>query len=205
MTTNLPTLPATFDEANEAAARAFARDRIAAATENDIYNLGCSAADPEGGHRLVRRLLQHCALSNAGSMLWVVEIAAEYDEADIALRELIQEFHNRGEALPAYLAHYNDRILAGFVPSRPRGPKKAGHLLQDVILAFIVLELREKFGIRPTRSRDGNKRRASGCSIIAVLATDAGLRRGAETAFEKVWQHYAPIFDRADVAAIARI
>jgi hypothetical protein len=202
MTTNLP---ATYAEANEAAARAFARERIAAGSEGDFCNLGCSALDPAAGRRLARRLLQHCALLNAGSMLSIVELAAVWEEADMAMRELIQEFHNRGEALPAYLAHYNDKILAGFVPSRQRGPKKVGQFVQNFILAFVILELREKFGIRPTRSRDGYKLRASGCSIVAAAAAEAGLSRGAEAAFEKIWQHYAPIFDRIDAAVIARI
>jgi hypothetical protein len=198
------TLPVTYHEVIEAEALGFARQWIAQMCEGDFLNLGCAPLHPDAGRRLLRRLIKHYALHDAPSMLQIVEIADQWDEADIALRELIQEFHNQYQPLPAYLVTYNDRIIAGYTPIRPRGRKKASHFLQDFVLAYLIVELHERFGLKPTRYRWGKKGRLSACSIIATAAAESGLHRGSEASIEKIWQRFEPIVVRAGLAEIIR-
>jgi hypothetical protein len=198
------TLPATYHEVIGAEALAFARQWIARMREGDFLNLGCAPLHPDAGRRLLRRLIKHYALHDAASMLQIAEIAAYWDDADIALRELIQEFHNRHQPLPAYLVTYNDRIIAGYAPTRPRGRKKASNFLQDFCLVYLIVELTGKFGLSARRYQYGKRRRESACSIVATAAAEAGLHRGAEAAVQKLWDRFEPIVVRAGLAEIIR-
>jgi hypothetical protein len=201
----MTTLPITYEAAIEGEALTFARERITHFQSGDFCNLGCPVTHPDAGRRLLRRILQHWALSSAESMLQLTELAtAGWDEADIAARGLIQEFHNRGEAVPAYLATYNDRLLSGFVPIRPRGQKKATNFLLDFFLVYLIVELTEKFGLKPRRNQLGKKRRASSCSIIANAAAQTGLHRGSEGAIQKIFDRLEPIVHRIDLPRIVR-
>ena len=194
----------TYEEANAAAALAFARQRIALFSDGDFANLGCAPLHPDAGRRLVRRLIQHYALLDAASMLEITEMARYWDEADIALRDLIHEFINRQQPLPAHLAAYNGRIVVGYVPTRPRGRKKASNLLQDFAFVYLIVELGEKFGLKPTRYQTGKKSHASACSIVAQAAAEAGLHRGAEGAIQKIWERFEAIVVRIGMAEIIR-
>jgi hypothetical protein len=117
-------LPPDYWEAVEAGALVVARDFIGRMKEGDFLNLGCAPLHPDAGRRLLRRLIQRYALNDSSAMLQVTEIAEQWDDAHIAICELIHEFHNRGKPLPAYLATYNDRIIAGYVPAKPQGRKR---------------------------------------------------------------------------------
>jgi hypothetical protein len=192
-------LPPTFIEAD---ALAIARDFIARAMEGDFINLGCSALHPDAGRRLVRRLMGHYALSSSNAMLTVVELAEQWDDAHIAVCELIHEFHNSGERLPAYLATYNDRIIAGYVPAKPRGRKKASNLLQNFIFAYLIVLLQNRCGLLPTRSPAAKQLKPCGCSVAAQVAAEAGLYRGDYEAMKKIWQQFKPIAERIGMAEI---
>jgi hypothetical protein len=154
------TLPVTYQAATETQALTFARERITHFQSGDFCNLGCPVTHPDAGRRLLRRMIGHYAMSSAPAMLTAAEMASEWDEADIALRELILEFTNRHEPLPAFLATHNARILAGYVPPCPRSRKKATNFLLDFFLVYLIVELTEKFGLKP---RLGRQRDGAGC------------------------------------------
>ena len=122
------TLPVTYQAVIETQALTFAHETIAHFQSGDFCNLGCPITHPDAGRRLLRRMINHYAMSSAPAMLTAAELASQWDEADIALRELILEFNNRHEPLPAFLATHNAKILAGYVSPRPRGRKKASNL-----------------------------------------------------------------------------
>jgi hypothetical protein len=197
-------LPATYHELIEAQALAHARQRMARMLEGDFLELGCPPLHPDGGRRLVHRLIQQYALTDAPSMLAITQLAECWDEADQALRDLILEYTNRGAPLPAFLATFNARILKGYSPGHARARKKVTNFLQDFALVYLIVELRVLFGLNPTRYQAGKKRRASCCSIIAQAAAEAGLHRGAEGALQKLWERFEPIVTRIDMEQIIR-
>jgi hypothetical protein len=197
-------LPATYVKAVEVEALAFARDWIARMREGDFIDLGCAPLSPEAGRRLLRRLIQHYALLDARSMLAITEIAEHWDDAHIAICDLILDFNNRHEPMPVFLENYNARIIAGHVSARPRGRKKATNFLQDFCLVYLIVELMGKFGLAARRYQYGKKRRESACSIVATAAAESGLHRGAEAAVQKLWDRFEPIVVRAGLAEIIR-
>jgi hypothetical protein len=146
---------------------------------------------PEAGRAFLRRLMKQAALGNAFAMDDLVAVAdAGWDDADIALRELIAEFVNRNEPLPAVLAAYNIRALNPSRAPRARGPKPATNTLQDITIITLLTELVERFHLRPTRYQLGRRTRSSACSIASVALTEAGLHRGGEKAIQQIWGHY---------------
>jgi hypothetical protein len=200
------TLPATYQGAIESQALAFAIDWLGIRRQEGVdnfLNLDCAPLDPEAGHRLVRRLLQHCAMGDDRAMSTITELARVWDEADIAMRNLIIELNANHQPLPVFLEAYNARIVAGFVTKRARGRKKATHFLQDFVLALLIVLVRAKFpGFKETRYQGGKKLRASYCSIVAGAAAAVGLNRGDEGAIQQIWRRWQPIIDRAGLEQI---
>ena len=154
--------------------------------------LGLPPLHPATGHAYFRRIMKQQALRNPDAMLAVIDLAhAGWDEADLALRELIMEFTNRGEALPAFLVTYTAEVLTGRVAAWPRGPKPTAHIIQDPAICLLVSELIERFHLKPRRT---SKRRPSACSVAAQALAEAGLHRGGEKAIEAVWHKYRRLF-----------
>jgi len=199
-------LPTTYAEATEAQALAFAINWLAVRKQEGVenfLNLNCAPLHPEAGRRLLRRLLQHCAMGDDKAMSGITELARVWDDADIAMRGLIIELNAIHRPLPVFLEAYNARIAAGFVTKKPRGRKKATHFLQDFILALLVVLVRARFpGFKETRYQGGKKLRASYCSIVAAAAVAVGLNRGDEGAIQQIWRHWQPIIDRAGLEQI---
>jgi len=71
-----------------------------------------------------------------------------------------------------------------FRPARAAGRRPAT-FLRDFFLVYLIVELTEKFGLKPRRNQLGKKRRASACSIAAIAAAQTGLHRGGEGAMQK--------------------
>ena len=202
-------LPATWEGAVEREALAFARDWIARCQEGDFGD-GYAPLHPEAGRAFVRRLLKIGAQMSPFNMDNLVELAkAGWDDADVALRDLIAEINNRYEPLPAILAAYNIWLINPRAPQprTPKGRKKATNILADIGVATLIMTLIERFPLNPTRSHIGRKRNASACSIAWLTLTEAGLHRGGEEAVQQVWKRYAPTImpgSRAEAILLAR-
>src|SRR6266511_411250 len=112
-----------------------------------------------------------------------------FDDADIALRELIAEKVDRGEALQGVLAGYSVELLH---PRRPslRGRKKTHNLLQDIVIVTLIMVLIERFGLKPRRNP--LSKHPSACSIAEVALKEAGLGRGGEDSIRKILERYSP-------------
>lgn len=183
-------LPATLDD--EAEMFAFAREWIARFREGNFMDLGLA------GHAFVRHLIKQIALMHQFNMDEIVKAAnAGWDEADIALRELISEYAQRHEpppaALAAYLISYSNPNYVR--PTRSRGQKKASNIVRDIVFVTLIVELIERFPaseLKPTRFQLGRKRQHSACSIVASVLAEAGLYRKGEEAIQKIWKRYSP-------------
>jgi hypothetical protein len=182
-----------FHEAREAAARAYAREFIANVKQGEFIGLGCELTHPDAGHRLLRRLMsQWSAHSSAMQQFMLVEVAlAGWKDAEIVCNDLIDEYTNRHEPLPSFLAYYNAKVRRGYVAPRPPGQDKADNIMLDMLAVTLVMEL-VAMGLKEHRNQVGRKRRASACSIVAEEMAAAGLHRGGEEAVWKIWKRYRP-------------
>jgi hypothetical protein len=188
------TLPATFNEALEVQALAFARAWI---TQNS-GPLGIFHPDAEivYGKQMMKRAAQYHPFF-ADDIVYFAEKGSE--QADLALRELIAEYTDRREPLTAVLAAYNIRLLNPSMRKKP-GQKKAGHFVRDIGIVLMVKELTREFHLSPNVKTlsgnriDGAPGRPTACSIAAAALTEAGI--GVAMGFknvERVWHRYLPI------------
>jgi hypothetical protein len=181
-------LPATWLEAE---ASEFARIWIRRICGADFFGSGHNALEPEAARWFVNRIIRLCIETHPLHAARIVEYAVHGSAfADQALRDLIAEKTNRGEPLGAVLGGYNIRLMNRDVRHHS-GKQKADYLVQDVLIAFLVLTLVERFPpLRPTRSQIGWKRHPSACSIVATVLGEIGLQRGDEKAIGKIWERY---------------
>jgi hypothetical protein len=186
----MTTLPATYVES---AGVALAREWIARGHEGNFLGLGCGPLS-NAGRAFARMIIKQWAGLHPFNMDQLVQLAnAGWDDADLALREMIAEYVDRGKALPSVLAAYNVALLNPHRvrPARPHGRHKATNILQDIFIVTLAMELMVQFpGLKPTRSQNGKKRQPSACSNIA--AAQAGLQRGDERAIQQVLLRYFP-------------
>ena len=151
----------------EAEALAYARAWVARMKEGDFID-GLAPLDPKTGPAFFRKILK---LSDATTMLTVVDLAyAGIEHARLALNELVNEYLNRGEALPSFLADYTARTMSNRTPPpRLRGKSKLVNYLADIATTVLISELIQRFDLHPTRGQLA-KRRHSACSIVALGA-----------------------------------
>ena len=162
-------LPQTVGEAE---ARAYLREQVAYLRDADLFGLGVPTLHPEAGHIFVRQQLKLIAMSNPPNMMWVIDNArAGWDEADAALRELANEYIHVHKLPPVPLAHYMMELLRDH--PKTRGPKKAAHALQDLLIAGMVAGMYGRFGLKPTRNKNA-RRRVSLCDLVADAINEAG-------------------------------
>jgi hypothetical protein len=173
----------------EAEALAHARGAFAELHDADLLGLGIPTIHPEAGPIFVRSTLKMIALSHPLNMMSVIDHArAGWYEADTVLRELTIEIVDRGDSLPTALGAYTMEVIRGH-PPQPRGPKKATNALQDILVAGVVCELIERFGLKPTRN--ALSRRVSACDIVAAAVNEAGIGRSVGyKAVERLWLRY---------------
>jgi hypothetical protein len=181
-------MPVTLVEAD---ALAFARDWIAWHREpNGIFH-------PDAATIYGKSLMKDYAQSHpfrADEIVYLANNGSE--EADLALRELIAEYTDRGEELTAVLKAYNIRLISPLRESKKPGPAKAANFLRDLGIMLLVTELMDRFELRPHRNtnRKIGSRRPPSASTVAADALKAGI--GIVMDFkgvEKVWDHYLPV------------
>jgi hypothetical protein len=184
-------LPETYHGAVEAEAKSFACQWLARMREEgDFIGLGHAPLDPMTGRALSRRVLKSFALTSDIQMFYVTEAASAGDfDAHLVCRELITECINRGEALPAFLANYNAKIVHDTLPQWRRARKKATNLIQDIVFCTLIMELMARFNLAATRDQK-YRARPSACSVVADVAQDLSLHRGGERAMQKIWGRY---------------
>jgi hypothetical protein len=190
------TVSATFVEAET---RLLARRLIAGLRNVDLFNTGRSVFDPQAGPAFLQTMMKKIALMTPEGMLWIVDCArAGWNDADAALRQLILDFANRGEALPAFLATYAAEIVAGRTARAPAGRAPVAYFVQDMFIVILIAELVARFGLKATRNVTA-RRHPSAASIVADAMAEAGLHRGAEKAINVVWGRYGRYATRAAV------
>lgn len=181
------TLPATYEEA---AALVRAKECLRLIGEGDFFDPGYGAFNPEAGRVLLRRIMRSFADLDGAATLALINFAkAGWDDADLAIRQLITERLDRGEPLGSFLSAYNAEILNGYTVRAPRGSKPATNIVADMAIVCVMLELINRFGLKPTRI---SRRRPSAASVTAQALAETGLHRGGEDAVTKVWQRYGP-------------
>jgi hypothetical protein len=179
-------LPATLIEAE---ARQHARGYLRKLLEGpwDSFQIEYAPLDPRAGRAVARRFFRW-ACETPQLMTFIVELADRYGERDAydALMEIRDERIERNEPLGAVLGAYVIKLRT--YPFRPHG-RRDRNVVQDICLVMLVVELVERFDLKPTRSQ---KDRPSGCSIAAEEAANFGLNRGSEEAFQQLWKKYSP-------------
>ena len=132
-------MPKQLQSFDDGPALAEARTLIANAKEPCEWLFGMSPLNPQAGHAFLRDTIKRYAMHNAFTMTRVCTMArAGWDEAEIALRELIGEIMNRGDQLPTVLGAFAIELLDPRRPHHFSGPKKAGRFLQDICITVIV-------------------------------------------------------------------
>jgi hypothetical protein len=179
-------LPETMEEAQ---ARAFAREWIARVAAPGYFDSGEGAFDPAGAHGWVRQLIRLEIEAHPLQAAMIVEYAVLGSAAaDQVLRELIAERTERNEPLGAVLGGYNIRLMNLDTNTHHRhGKSQVDNLVADIVIATLVLQLVERFGIRPTRK---SAWRPCACSIVAEVMAELHLYRGDWEAVQKVWNRY---------------
>jgi hypothetical protein len=176
-----------------AQALAAAREAVSRMLEPMDYFDGIAPLQPGGGRIVLRQILKRFAFWNSLNLsrlcMWA---RAGWDDADLALRELIAEFTERGLPMPATLSAYSLELIQPnrIPPATARGRKKATQFLQDICITVLVILLIEEHGLTPTRRQ---KSRPSACSVIAEALAERGIHRGGEPAINKVWERCSPM------------
>jgi hypothetical protein len=183
-------LPPTFLEAE---ALQFARQWIARMQERgEILGIDGALLNPLTDHLIAKRWCRLCAEMHPQGAEQVVDLAVRFGErsAHDALVELIDEKTDRNEPLGAVLGAYSIRLRRKPFAAHSGPPRTT--MLQDIIFCLLIIELVERFGLRPTRYANRKHERMSACAVAAQAAAEAGLNRGGEDAFRKVWKRTAP-------------
>jgi hypothetical protein len=166
-----------------------ARQRIA-----EYRNVGGFRND--AGHVVLRDQMKVFAAARPFNMSTLKAYArAGWEDAQLALREMVAEHLGRDCKLPPQLADYvidewNPNLLG-----KPRGPKKAAHIMRDICFVAVISEVADRCGLRPTRSRGSRApvRRPSACAVVAAaIELELPGSRGSERALEQIWERLSP-------------
>jgi hypothetical protein len=176
-----------------AQALAVARSTVAQLMESmNFFGVTVAPLQAGGGRLVLRGMIKQWALFHPLNMAQACAWArAGWDDADRAMREMIAEFAERQEQMPVALRAYSIELILPNrpMPATPRGRKKASQVLQDIAIVWMIIELVEQFGLKPTRRQT---RQPSACAVVAEALAEAGIHRGGERAVEKVWQRNSP-------------
>jgi hypothetical protein len=154
---------------------------------------GLAPLNPDAGYVMAKYWLRNTALVHPLNLSQLVDLATIYGEqaAHDVLIELIIERQHRGEDLGPILTAYDIRLK--HAPFKPRGGWSRNNFVEDIVLFTLILDLRERFCLKPTRHqppKPGSK--PSACSVAAEAAEEAALGRGTEGAFQQLWRKYKP-------------
>ena len=160
--TSLPQVRDTEDEA-----LAYAKQRLVE------YRVGFSR---EAGRAFARSMLKDYALSHQFGMSNVKHAARSGGEdAHLALIDLITEFNARGQLLPPQLADYNIDAHNPHLPPRPPGPRKADHLVRNLLFVLLIADLADMFGLHWVRNRQSKSPKPHTRSPVAASDTNFSL------------------------------
>jgi hypothetical protein len=189
-------LPATIVEAE---ALAFAQDWIAWHRDSDgLFHPNAAAV---WGTSLMKQYAQSHPFG-ADDVVYFAEHGSK--EADLALRELIAEYTDRGEPLTAILRAYNIRLINPSNRPRKHGAGRAENFIRDMGVWFLVEALIIKCGLRPTQhtNRKTKLRPPSASSIAAAALSSAGINIPlGPKGVERIWSRYLPAFAGERIAA----
>jgi hypothetical protein len=169
----------------EAEALAYARQLIA--EYGELLN-------PKNSRTFSREMLKdyaRCHPFNLSSLMH--DARAGWEDAHIALVEMIAEFAASGRLPPPQLASYTIDALNPYLQPRPRGPNKASQVARNILVVSMVSSLVERFGLRAVRNRQAKTpvRRSSACVIVAKALEDApDLPKLGERAVEAIWENF---------------
>jgi hypothetical protein len=182
-------LPATYREAVEAEALAFARGWIADHRKpNDVFH---SSAEEIYGKELMKHWIQFYPSFGPDEIVYFAEKGSQ--QADLALRELFAECEQRGETPPSSVRAYIIRVLNPARAGKKPGPGKAALFVRDIGIMLLVVELNKKFGLSFFKNFGSHRPTAS--SIAATALTKAGIGVSFGPAgVEKVWRRFGPIY-----------
>ena len=185
----MTTLPATLAEGEAVLATRRVGAWLDQCQREDWMNLGISMVNPEAGHIQVRQILKCLALSPADpfKVYEIIDWArAGWEDADLAMRELVVELDNRGQEVPLALKAYRNELMNPYRQQHPRahGAQRATHFLQDIVIATFAGKLHAEFPAIPFYGR--SPRKASICGIVAKVFTAAKLGRSFES--QGVWK-----------------
>jgi hypothetical protein len=169
-----------------AEAQAYAHQSLEQLKDKHLPGAGLPILHPDVGEIFARQALKFKALSGALGMLWVIEFArAGWDEADLALRELAIELMHCKQCPPMLEGYAMEALKTPY--RRKRGRRKSTNFVQDFMLAALMADLIQKFGLHPTRKTDAH--RDSACDIVAVAVNEAKwLKRSFNyKAAERLW------------------
>jgi hypothetical protein len=185
--TNLPT---NYFGVVETGALSFARGCIAWVRDGNLALWGVERGrwfDRDESHRASKAQFKSWALENAINMKSAVEFArAGWRIADESLRELLLEYKNRREHPPTLLAGFDMEIVD------PRGMparRRSDNVMRDIVVAFVVRSVADRFNLRPTRN-PAARRRPSACSIVTEALGLEGVVHLAESRVNDIWKAY---------------
>jgi hypothetical protein len=187
-------LPATYGEAIETEPLKpleFARQHIAYVKAGKLQLWGIVPGrwfDGAESERMCRAMLAQWALRDTVNLMNAVELArGGFELWQDVLRDMILEYQNgsRDGDMPIYLRAYAMELTAGAHHRRKGGRHRAGQLLRNLIIATIIAEMIERFGIRPTRNVASH--RPSLCSIMAQALALEGMAMG-EPNVVQIWR-----------------
>jgi hypothetical protein len=158
-------LPATLEQAQ---AINFVRETVRHFREHDISEIiNVRAFESESGRRFAREIMKQFAARHVDNTMLVADWARQgWTLADEALRQLFRELTDRGET-SVYLSAYVMEVTRGQIRHRP-APRAESQYFRNVIIVSMIIDLVEKFDLKPTRNPT-TQRKLSACSIVAEV------------------------------------
>ncbi len=178
----------------EAAGKAHVRAALAAIRQSNVFDLVPDLFSNAALQEMLRRVLKNLASWHPRNAARVVELALRggLEPADLALRELISEYNERGEPLNSALTTYANIVAdrgGAITYRRPRSRPRESPLVAFTIVMLIIDVMRELPQLRLDRS---SPRHPSAFSIVAAVLIEAGVGRGGEKAIRAIWKQYGP-------------
>jgi hypothetical protein len=181
-------LPATYHEALEAEALAFARDAIARSREPQ----GAFHPDSETIYAKQEMLFWMRFYPSFGpdDVVYFAEKGSQ--PAHEALVELYGEYRQRREDPPVSVEAYALRVLNPARRGKNPGPGKAANFIRDIGIAELVPGLNERFGLALHKNPGSHRPTASTVAAKALTEARIGIVIGPK-GVEKIWGRFGPI------------
>jgi hypothetical protein len=185
-------------------AKIYALQYLEEARSMHLFGSPLPVMDPGAGSWKAQNFYKVLALSGVPQQLqWVLDNAREGEaNADRALRDVYAALRHHGRHVPPTLHAYIDEgVLRG--PVGPgRGKSRARNAFADVVLASLVFNLQQKFGLPPTR-RPTSKNQ-SACDIVATVVSENswGGRLLDYRQIQSIWNKHKSRFERVPMLQV---